>query len=619
MADTMHRAGAGAQLSPYSEWEQAEQQRMSRISRMRPSGNPFDERQPQEEVVLVGPEEGDGGGMEAVGNYGGRSEPQGRGGESPVRASSYGRYLQARKAAAGGSPHRTPSGPAAADGVYTVGGVTPEYAPPDFAQAMRNAEGGGGGGAAAAAAWGEEPAAAPHEGGALAADEPTEASAWVRDIVAAVGDDDDELSDDGSGGLSGSDDGIDGGRARPVAKFSREPEFATRDDDVLNSSHVSDEPPLPPHLDWVSAWIERGEAIDEVPALCGAGSVRAQLEELAQQPVTVLREGLSNLRSQILQLQDPATWPGGEENQTERQLAQRQADQAALEFFVHFTDAVLARAEEGRRKAERERRQRELDGVPSPAADAALSSTGSARGWADGMGGDAGAGAGPAAAQVAGGAAAGGSPQRAGRSGIFVTFEGWLKKKTQSSIAGRKRWQLKWFSIVTKETHGLVDSRTMQYYEEKPPEGRETEVEAAHGILLPVERQIEPYEKTKFRLRVRPADPDTPVYCFRTETAEECQKWMSMLADESNPSPARRGGLGHNHQVFLAEARDWILRVYKKHKPGKLKDVDVLLAEWVGEEEELLQKIVEKYHPKEPAPAPPDSGYAQSGINRLMR
>ena len=64
----MHRAGAGAQLSPYSEWEQAEQQRMSRISRMRPSGNPFDERQPQEEVVLVGPEEeGDGGGMEAVG------------------------------------------------------------------------------------------------------------------------------------------------------------------------------------------------------------------------------------------------------------------------------------------------------------------------------------------------------------------------------------------------------------------------------------------------------------------------------------------------------------------------------------------------------------------------
>ena len=53
----------------------------------------------------------------------------------------------------------------------------------------------------------------------------------------------------------------------------------------LYISQMLVKPPLPPHLDWVSAWIERGEAIDEVPALCGAGSVRAQLEELAQQRV----------------------------------------------------------------------------------------------------------------------------------------------------------------------------------------------------------------------------------------------------------------------------------------------------------------------------------------------
>lgn len=83
-----------------------------------------------------------------------------------------------------------------------------------------------------------------------------------------------------------------------------------------------------------------------------------------------------------------------------------------------------------------------------------------------------------------------------------------------------------------------------------------------------------------------------------------------MLSDESKPSASRRGGLGHNHQVFLDAAREWILEVYKKHKPGKLKDVDVLLAEWVGEEEELLEKIMEKYNPKTPPPEAPAGAVA---------
>ena len=75
------------------------------------------------------------------------------------------------------------------------------------------------------------------------------------------------------------------------------------------------------------------------------------------------------------------------------------------------------------------------------------------------------------------------------------------------------------------------------------------QVEAAHGIILPIERQIEPYDKRKFRLRVRPADPNERVYCFQTDTPDECTKWMEMLTDESKPSASRRGGLGHNHQV----------------------------------------------------------------------
>ena len=77
------------------------------------------------------------------------------------------------------------------------------------------------------------------------------------------------------------------------------------------------------------------------------------------------------------------------------------------------------------------------------------------------------------------------APRRADgwQTGIFVRFEGWLGKKTQRSIAGRKRWQLKWFSIVTKETHGLVDSRTMQYYEEKPPDGCDTDETTFRNLI----------------------------------------------------------------------------------------------------------------------------------------
>ena len=99
--------------------------------------------------------------------------------------------------------------------------------------------------------------------------------------------------------------------------------------------------------------------------------------------------------------------------------------------------------------------------------------------------------------------------------------------------------------------------------------------------------------------------------------------WMAKLEDESKPSMSRRGGVGAEHQTWLKEARQWILDVYKKHKPGKLKDVDVLLAEWVGEEEELLQKIVEKYNPKWPPPEAPHvsgpGGSNAAALNRLMK
>lgn len=559
-----------------------------------------------------------------------------------------GRHLVAGTA----SPRRTPAAVASVGrDLFADGGVTPPYEPPPFEQAIREHQAGG-----ALPAWTDRrlevspPRPNPFTSSAAsdavarpttAADEREWASEHSDDPIA-------EHSDDGSESPRGHllDELADQPSGRAVARFSRDPEF-----------ELSDAPldaPLPAELQWITPWIERGQVIKEVEELCGAGSVAVQLEELANQDAPVLREGLSNLRTQILNLQNPSRWPGNPDNQTEKQIAQREADKAALDFFAEFTVEVLRRVEERSRKTERDRRQRELDGGGSGAGNAWGESVGSGDryqphsdssgsperlsdvGWAHkeprtaghalaraGMErhehGDTGYGGGASSVQdeVHGGYGAVGD---VGRTGIFVIHEGYLMKKTASKP---HRYQRKWFSIVTKEHNGLVDSRTMQYYDKRPPEGRETEVEAAHGIILPFERSIEPYHKRKFRLRIKPTDPTERVYCFQTDTEEECTEWMNKLNDESNPSVARRGGVGLHHQNFLDEARSWILEVYKKYKPGKLKDVDVLLAEWVGEEEELLQKIVEKYHPKWPPPEAPAvsgrTGLHGAALSRLLK
>eukprot|EP01046_Picozoa_sp_COSAG06_P065980 COSAG06_NODE_16448_length_1001_cov_0.708426_1_plen_121_part_00 len=60
------------------------------------------------------------------------------------------------------------------------------------------------------------------------------------------------------------------------------------------------------------------------------------------------------------------------------------------------------------------------------------------------------------------------TPPPRGRNGIFVEFEGWLEKKSSAKIAGRARWQKRWFAIMTKERDGLVDSRSLQYFSNEP-------------------------------------------------------------------------------------------------------------------------------------------------------
>eukprot|EP01047_Picozoa_sp_COSAG01_P078461 COSAG01_NODE_14506_length_1445_cov_2.125557_2_plen_145_part_00 len=62
-----------------------------------------------------------------------------------------------------------------------------------------------------------------------------------------------------------------------------------------------------------------------------------------------------------------------------------------------------------------------------------------------------------------------------GRTGIFVEFEGWLEKQTAGSRLFGQRWEKLWFAVMTRETNGLVDARSMQYFSSFPTLGQEPE------------------------------------------------------------------------------------------------------------------------------------------------
>ena len=61
----------------------------------------------------------------------------------------------------------------------------------------------------------------------------------------------------------------------------------------------------------------------------------------------------------------------------------------------------------------------------------------------------------------------------------------------------------------------------------------------------------------------------------------------------------------------VAEVRRQIVAIYQAHQPRKLPDVDALMAEWAGDEHELLASIRKKWVPAElepePEPGPPAS------------
>lgn len=258
------------------------------------------------------------------------------------------------------SPRRTPHAhERVGKSVFQAGGVTPPFDPPPFEQALREIQNGGG-----VSSWqgqgaidGGGGAARSVRGNPFASDAAQGGSPGSGNALLGQSDEDPEPEEEVEAWGGHRQEGS----GRAVARFTRDTEFQIpADDEGLASGDEDDE--LPAELQWIVPWVDRGMDMPEVEELCGAGSVAAQLEELACQEAPVLREGLSNLRTQILNLQDSTKWVGDPLGQTEEQTEQRGADQRALDFFAMFTVEVLQRVEQMDKKRERDRRQRELDG-----------------------------------------------------------------------------------------------------------------------------------------------------------------------------------------------------------------------------------------------------------------
>eukprot|EP01043_Picozoa_sp_COSAG02_P034687 COSAG02_NODE_2441_length_8858_cov_31.570271_2_plen_527_part_00 len=127
------------------------------------------------------------------------------------------------------------------------------------------------------------------------------------------------------------------------------------------------------------------------------------------------------------------------------------------------------------------------------------------------------------------------TPPSPGRTGVTLKKEGWLLKKTSTKP---HRWQKRWFVVMTKQEHGLVASRTLQYYT-TPPDHPDIETAAVdlaeprHAIPLYADRVLSRYDGVKFRLMPGTGgqflgDSDK-TYAFQAESVHDATSWVSAL------------------------------------------------------------------------------------------
>lgn len=127
------------------------------------------------------------------------------------------------------------------------------------------------------------------------------------------------------------------------------------------------------------------------------------------------------------------------------------------------------------------------------------------------------------------------TPPSPGRTGITLKKEGWLLKKTSTKP---HRWQKRWFVVVTKQEHGLVAARTLQYYSKQPehPDVETAAVDLAepkHAIPLQGDRVLELYDGVKFRLTQGATGQSLyevgRTYAFQAESVDDAKGWVTAL------------------------------------------------------------------------------------------
>ena len=172
----------------------------------------------------------------------------------------------------------------------------------------------------------------------------------------------------------------------------------------------------------------------------------------------------------------------------------------------------------------------------------------------------------------------------------YNILEGWLKKiPTTEHVVQSMRIQTKWVVITSDGMCYLFHCNTIS----KLPEMTKTEMIRKNRHVM------EQAAVGKFGEEISGV------------TTDGYKVWLTKEKDVIDLNDATEIKLEGDKLIilfrlinkdFLKAARSWMEGVYREKKPEKLKDVDTLLREWGGREEELMTKIKEKYNHNELPP-----------------
>ena len=235
-------------------------------------------------------------------------------------------------------------------------------------------------------------------------------------------------------------------------------------------------------------------------------------------------------------------------------------------------------------------------------------------------------------------------PQATSATPSLVDSSGTASVLVQHVTQAWRQWRQRrlWFAIITKEFMGRVDSCSLQFFDREP----RLDEEPMHAIPLPLGRTIERDAANDccFTLRFRnpaaaavavaaaaeddfappPFDDDddddeppppfgddgpplTPparggecAFHFTADNGSTAAAWVATLTDESRASVARLAPVSPPLQAWRTEARAWMMTVLQQHNRRKLRDLDAMMEEWFGEEDELLATVAAKYEIADP-------------------